>query len=91
MHQSLSLSSEIKMERWILSWEGLRDRLLKEMQEEIKHNELEHPFVIYMILFIHAYQVEKRKVDMYGYLFWREHSGEIGSEILEQKSLEFKL
>lgn len=79
-------TGEIKMERRVLGWEELRDRLLKEMQEEIKLNELEHPYTIHLIIFIHA-QAKQDKVNLYGYLFWRDTSGKVSSEVLEPKSV----
>lgn len=48
------------------------EELIEDMIKEVKNNTLEHPYTIYLIILVHAH-----KEVIYGYLFWREITGEV--------------
>lgn len=80
-------TGEIKWESKVLDSNKL-DQLVEDVKKEIKPNKLEHPHTVYLTTFVRA-QAEKKEVNLYGYLFWRESSGEVHSETLEPKTFRF--
>jgi len=63
------------------------DQLVEDIKEDIKDNELEHSYTVYLITFVRA-QTEK-EVNLWGYLLWRESSGDVCFETLEPKTFTF--
>jgi hypothetical protein len=62
------------------------DELIDDMKNELKLNALEHPNTVYLIILIHSPTEER--VDLYGYLLWKETTGEVHSETLSAPRVE---
>lgn len=59
------------------------DQFVDDIITEIKRNELEHPYTVYLIIFVHA---QNKEVKIHGYLFWREVTGEVNLQKLPMKA-----
>ena len=75
-------TGEIKWEDKFLD-SSKPDELIEDMKNELKLNEVEHPNTVYLIILIHL-QTEKR-VNLHGYLLWRETTSEVKSEKLNAR------
>jgi len=80
-------TGEIKWIDKVLDSDKL-DQFVDEITREIKYNELEHQDTIYLLILIRV-RPERTEVNLYGYLFWREASGEVNRETLEPKTFKF--
>jgi len=60
------------------------DQLVEDMKKELKINELEHLYTVYLIILIQSQTV--KDVNLHGYLLWRAPIGEVSSEKLEPRS-----
>jgi hypothetical protein len=62
------------------------DQLVNEIKTAIELNHLENPSTVYLLMLIHTNLTEK-PIDVHGYLFWREKSGEVKEEKILPRSL----
>jgi hypothetical protein len=58
------------------------EQLINDIKTEIKRNELENPDTVYLVILIRALY---DKINIYGYLLWRETTGEVNFEKLPMK------
>jgi len=80
-------TGEIKWVVKVLDSDKL-DQFGDEISREIRYNELEHPYTVYLLMLIRV-RPERTEVNLYGYLFWRKASGEVNRETLEPKIFKF--
>ena len=76
-------TGEIKFVDKVLDSDKL-EQFVEDVIREIKRNALEHPYSVYLIILVHA-QTENKEVNVHGYLFWREATGEVKLEKLQTK------
>jgi tetratricopeptide (TPR) repeat protein len=62
------------------------DELIEGMKSNVRLNEMEHSYSIYLMIFIQADEASKT-VTLKGYLLWREVGGEVHLEMLETRKL----
>jgi hypothetical protein len=76
-------TGEIRWTEKVLDGDKL-DNFIEDIIKEIKFNSLEHPHTVYLIIFVRA--PTEKEVNLYGFLFWREASGQVNRESLEPKT-----
>jgi len=81
-------TGEIKWVDAVLDSDKL-DQFVEDIAGEIKRNALEHAHTVYLIMFVRA-RAEEMEVNLCGYLFWREPSGEVRREMLDTRTSKSK-